>query len=300
MKEVRLKMKDQVEIVGSLWEKVASPVGIVQISHGMSEYGLRYAEFARYLNAKGYIVFADDHRAHGRTESDKNRGRHKGNIFQKSLSDLVEIFNYLKKTYKLPIFFLGHSYGSFLGQGFLSSNTTVKAVALLGTAYFNPSLALAGAIALRPIELLFRNYRPSIVNKLSDLLFNGRYKGDKGKSQWLTRDKQKRQEFIDDPMCGINMSINFDYYLMRNLYSVNKKANLDKLNKDTPIGIFCGTDDPIGGYGKKAKNLYDLYKNSGVKRVEIKLYDGGRHEVLNEINRQEVYEDVLAFFNSVK
>lgn len=298
MKEIKLKMKDGKEIVASLWEKVACPKGVVQICHGMSEYGLRYTEFARFLNSKGYIVLADDHRAHGRTETDKDRGRHKGNIFKKSLSDLVEIYNYLKNTYKLPVFFLGHSYGSFLGQGFLASGTDVRAVALLGTAYFNRALALAATIALSPIELLFSSYRPSYVNKMSDLFFNGRYKGDTGKSQWLTRDKQKRQEFIDDPMCGIDMSINFDYYLMRNMFSINKKNNLDKINKDTPIGIFCGTDDPIGGYGKKAKKLYELYQKIGVKRVEMKLYEGGRHEVLSETNRQAVFEDILAFFNS--
>ncbi len=298
MKEIRLKMKDGVEIVASLWEKVASPKGVVQICHGMSEYGLRYTEFARFLNSKGYIVLADDHRAHGRTESDKNRGRHKGDIFQKTLSDLLEIYNILKTTYKLPIYFLGHSYGSFLGQAFLTSGTDVKAVALLGTAYFNRGLALAATIALTPIELLFSSYRPSFVNKMSDILFNGRYKGDTGRSQWLTRDKQKRQEFIDDPLCGINMSINFDYYMIRNLISVNKKANLYKLNLDTPIGIFCGTDDPIGGYGKKATNLYNLYKKTGVKHLDIKLYEGGRHEMLNETNRQTVYKDILTFFTN--
>lgn len=85
MKELKLKMKDNVEIVCSLWDKVKTPKGIVQISHGMSEHALRYNEFARYLNSKNYIVFADDHRAHGRTENDKDRGRHKGYVYKKSV-----------------------------------------------------------------------------------------------------------------------------------------------------------------------------------------------------------------------
>lgn len=292
-------MKDGVVLVCSLWDKVDSPKGVVQISHGMSEHSLRYKEFAEFLNAKDYIVFADDHRAHGKTEDDKNRGRHKGNIYKKTVSDAVEIYNYLKQSYNLPIYFAGHSYGSFIGQGFLQQSTDVRAVALLGTAYYNKAISLAGFIVLIPINLIFNKYRPSFVNKGSDLLFNHRYKGDRGKSQWLTRDKVKRQEFIDDPLCGIDMSINFDHSMIKGLYNLSKKNNLHKLNKNTPIALFCGTDDPIGGYGKKATALKKLYKNLGVKRVELTLYEGARHEVLNELDRQKTFNDILDFFESV-
>ena len=132
-------------------------------------------------------------------------------IFQKTLKDQLFIRDYLKNKYNLPVFFLGHSYGSFIGQAFAQSGTDCKAIALIGTGYCNPLFAF-GACAIAPIKLVAGNWRPKFVNKFGDILF--RYKNDSGPSQWLTRDVEWRNEYLTNPYCKANMSVNFSYYLL--------------------------------------------------------------------------------------
>ncbi|MDD4315912.1 MAG: alpha/beta hydrolase [Clostridia bacterium] len=291
MQELTLKSWDGKEIFCTLWDDTENPKGVVQISHGMSEYGARYERFARFLNKNGYIVFADDHRAHGRTEDDAARGHDTGFIFGNTLKDLVFIHEYLKDKYHLPQVFIGHSYGSFLGQAFYLEDTDVKGVALLGSAYLPNPVVAAGIAALSPFQLLFKGYRPRIFVKATDVLF--RYKGDKGPSQWVTGDKVSRQEFLDDRYCGIDMSINFVFSMMRGIYIANK--NVKKINPERKLGIFSGDGDPIGGKGKKVKALKNRYEKYGVKDITYRLYPDARHEVLNETIFEQTQNDMLEF-----
>ena len=168
MKEIKMPGFNGQPIHSYLWDEVENPKAVAQISHGMCEHAGRYDEMARRLNAAGYIVFADDHRAHGKTETDENRGRHKGDIFDRTLRDLICFNQILSIKYRLPTVFVGHSYGSFLGQAFLESSTKACAVALTGTAYMNGKQAGLGL--LWPLELFAKDWRPSFVNKFSDRL----------------------------------------------------------------------------------------------------------------------------------
>lgn len=293
MQQFKLESFDGYPVFVTIWDDVVSPKAVIQICHGMSEYGGRYDLIAKYLNSRGYICFADDHRAHGRTEDDKNRGRHPGNIFKKTLNDELFFRDWLKEKYSLPVFFLGHSYGSFLGQAFLESGTDCKAVALIGTAYCNPLFAFVAAV-VAPFKLLFGAWRPKFVNKASDVLF--RYKGDGGPSQWLTRDLEWRKGYRTDPYCLTNMSVSFDYYMLSETSKLYCKKSAAKLSPTTAIGMFCGTGDPIGGFGKKVKKLNEFYKRYGVP-TDLHLYEGGRHEMHGETNRDEVWKDIGDFFD---
>lgn len=293
MQQFKMPSFDGYEIFVTLWDDVDNPKGVIQICHGMSEYAGRYDLLAKYLNTKGYICFADDHRAHGRTESDKSRGKHPGNIFEKTLYDQLFFREWLKDKYHLPVFFLGHSYGSFIGQAFAQCDTGCKAIGLLGTAYCNPTFKL-GAIAVAPIRAITGNWRPKFVNKASDLLF--RYKGDHGPSQWLTRDLEWRKGFLADPLCRTNMSVNFCYHLLLDTSKLYSKKSASRLSPATSIAMFCGTGDPIGGFGKKVKKLDDFYRANGVP-TELHLYEGGRHEIHGETNRAEVWKDISDFFD---
>ena len=134
MKTIELKSFDETILHCTLWDEATNPKAVVQLCHGMGEYAMKYDRFARYLNSQGYIVFADDHRGHGYTEDEKNRGHHDGFMFGDTLKDLLFIHKYLKEQYNLPQIFIGHSYGSFLGQAFYQQSTDVKAVILLGSA----------------------------------------------------------------------------------------------------------------------------------------------------------------------
>lgn len=298
MKELKIESYDSIKLHCYIWDEVENPKGVVQLAHGMAEHAGRYAPFAEFLNKNGYIVFGDDHRAHGKTESDIDIGHHEGDIYQKTLDDLVFLYRYAQNLYNLPIVFVGHSYGSFLGQGFLQKYTDVKGVALCGTANMGKMLPALGLSLLNPICFFASSYKPKMVNKASDILFNKAYKGEKGASLWLTRDEEQRKMFIEDNLSGINMSFNFDRSMMKAFIRLYKRENLAKLNSDTPIGIFSGTMDPIGGKNSiKAVKLKELYDKCGVKDCCIKLYDGARHELFNEINREEFFADILAFIN---
>jgi len=216
---------DDTKLSCYLWDNVKNPKGVVQISHGMGEHLLRYDRFAKFLNENGYIVFGDDHRGHGLTESDKDRGHHLGDIFSDTVKDLVFINNYLQQKYQLPVLFFGHSYGSFLGQAFLQQETSAKGVALSGTAYMPRALIACGLITLFPVWLLFRKWKPKFVNNLPDLITSRRYK-EKGKAIWISRDIEIREQFLSDPMSNISMSMNFNYSMIKGIYNTwNSKCS---------------------------------------------------------------------------
>lgn len=296
MQQLDIRSFDSTPIHCYLWDDVENPKGVVQISHGMCEYAGRYHETAQMFNEHGYIVFADDHRAHGNTETDENRGRHPGDIEKKTVKDLVFFYNWLKDRYHLPQVLMGHSYGSFLAQDFLQQGTDVKAVALCGTADMDG--AQAALALLWPLELFAKDWCPKFVNPVSDMIFDARYKGEKGPSQWVTSDVARRQVFIDDPMAGIDISVNFDWNMIKAFGRIYKKENIARISHDVRIGIFSGDMDPIGGTkSSKAKKLLRRYQKAGLN-AEIHIYKDARHELHNEKCRDEYFRDLVGFFDS--
>ncbi len=296
MKEIKIVSFDSTPIHCHLWDDVENPKGVVQVSHGMCEHGGRYAELAGVLNKHGYIVLADDHRAHGKTETDENRGHHAGDIASDTLKDLVFIYNWLKEKYNLPQGLFSHSYGSFLAQEFLQQGTDVRAVALCGTADMNG--AQAALALLWPLQLLCKSWRPSFVNRATDLIFSPKYKGDTGWHQWVMSDKERRKGMDEDPYADVDVSINFNWNMIKSFGRIYKKENLAKIPKDVYIGIFSGDMDPIGGNkSSKAKKLASRYKDLGLNNTELHIYKDARHELHNEVCREEYYKDIVAFFD---
>lgn len=293
MREFKLKSFDETEIYCTLWDDVTDPKGVVQLLHGMSEYGGHYDAFARYLNSRGYIVFADDHRAHGRTETDKDRGRHKGNIFRDTLKDELFFREWLKERYPLPVFLAGHSYGSFLCQAFAEEGTDVRAIAIFGTGHMR-TLCTLGKILAFPLFLVARNWRPKFVNFLSDNLF--KFKGDKGKAQWINDDDALRRAFIKGKYTHTDMSMAFDFYMMNETSKLYRKKNLARLNPETKIGIFCGTQDVVGLCKRGAEKLHKMYREHGVES-ELRFYEGSRHEVVYGKHAAEARQDIADFFD---
>lgn len=293
MRELRLASFDDTSIAVTIWDDVYAPKAVLQICHGVSEHAGRYDRFAKYMNSRGYIVFADDHRAHGKTEIKENLGRHKGDVFKDTLSDQIFFREWLKKEYNLPVFFLGHSYGSFIGQALAQADTGVKAIALLGTGYMR-GLCTLGAILVAPIWLVARNWRPSIVNFVGNHGMS--FKGDSGIGQWLTSDRERRQDYMDDPLCGTHMSVNFHFSMLRATSRLYSKSALSKLNPTTSIAIFGGTEDPVGMKQKSVKKLYETYKKYGVN-CEMHLYQDARHEILNDFCYEQASQDIADYFD---
>ncbi|MEG1663595.1 MAG: alpha/beta hydrolase, partial [Clostridia bacterium] len=280
-----------------LWDDVRIPKAVVQISHGMAEHARRYDNFATFLNKNGFIVYADDHRAHGLTSTKQSakgvKGFHKGEIFADTVKDTLAITDYLKKKYNLPVLYFGHSYGSMLGQSYLQSNSGASGVVLSGSAMMKGILLNLGAIiANTQYALLGGEKKGKLLDKMSFGAYNAPFKKEKTPFAWLSRDKEQVKKYIFDEQCGYVMSIAFFKNFFNGLKSTYKPENLAKLDKDLPIAIFSGSNDPVGGKGKLVQKLYDQYVAQGVKNVTIKLYPEARHEIINEINNKEVYADV--------
>lgn len=304
MKTEKFTSFDGTVIQCYLWNDVKNPKGVVQISHGMAEHARRYDHFATFLNSRGYIVFADDHRAHGMTstrESSKGvQGYHKGDIFGDTLKDELAITSYLKERFGLPVVYLGHSYGSMIGQRYVEEKNDSVGAVLIGSAYMKGALLSTG-VALAKLNYAFTGgeKKGKLLDTMSFGSYNTPFKKEKRPFAWLSRDEEQCKKYFLDEQCGYVMSVAFYRYFLAGLKAAYKSENLAKIDRKKPIAIFSGSEDPVGGKGKLVTKLYEMYKAQGVEKVEMKLYTDARHEILNEINREEVYADVVTAIDSM-
>ena len=293
MKEVKIKGFQDYELTARLFE-VKNPKGIVQILHGMQEYSKRYENFAKFLNEKGFIVFVSDLRGHGKSAEDPNLlGFSSGDISKENVQDQIIISNYLKEKYKnIPLIVLGHSYGSFLTQRYITECNIADKVILSGSAYTNTLLMKFGRIFAN-LTAFFKGKR-AIAKMIEKMSLQG-YGKNFDNGNWLCKDDNIWEEYKKDKFCGTPFPASF-YQSFFKLVVTNYK-NIDKIKKDMPILILSGNNDPVGENGKLVKKLYDIYKNQGLSNLVLKLYENGRHEMLNETNKEEVYNDILTFIN---
>lgn len=200
----------------------------------------------------------------------------------------------LKDRYNLPVFYLGHSYGSMVGQRYIEECKDYSGVILSGSAMMKGALLNTGAtIANLNFKCAGGEKTADFLDKLTFGAYNKPFKKE-SEFAWLSRDKENVKKYIFDEQCGYVMSVAFFKYFLNGLKESYKKENLSKIDVNKPIAIFSGDKDPVGGNGKLVQKLYDQYKNLGVKNLTIKLYPDARHEILNEINRAEVYADFLS------
>lgn len=300
MKTEKFKSFDGTVLQCYVWDEVNNPKGVVQISHGMAEHARRYDNFAKFLNSKGFVVFADDHRAHGQTSTKQSNvmkyGYHKGNIYFDTVQDEVAITKYLKDKYNRPVVYLGHSYGSMIGQRYIQEDTERAGAILSGSACMKGGLLNVGAaLANMQYKMLGGDKIANLLNTMSFGSYNKPFKKekDKGDFGWLSRNPEQVKKYILDEQCGYVMSIAFFKFFLNGLKESYKEENLKKIDLSKPIAIFSGSCDPVGGNGKLISKLNEQYKALGVKDLSFKLYENARHEILNEINNQEVYNDML-------
>lgn len=290
MKEVIFIAKDKTKIFCTLWDNVKKPVGVVQIIHGMNEYINRYDKFAEFLNKNGFIVFGDNHRAHGRTASSIDKiGTTDGNkdLFKAILSDELEILSYLNQKYNLPVMLFGHSYGSFITQALIEKTKKHKAVCLCGSAKFwQIYLFLGKYIAWLGEKISGKDSDADIIELMSPT------RNKRNGESRLTNDKKQAQEFEHNKYFKKKFSYGFYYSLFNNLLHLHR----GRLSKTIPMFIISGGEDAVSWDGFLAKHLYNTYKKIGVKNIFIKIYPKDKHELLNELNYKEVQADILNFF----
>lgn len=286
------------------WSPKGKSRGIIQISHGMTEYALRYDYFAKMLCEKGFIVYAHDHRGHGCTaETPDDLGYISDNEgFDILVSDLKEYSNLIKKENpNLPLILFGHSMGSFVSQRYIELyGKEIDGVILSGT-NGKPFTYTKLGILISKLEMLIRGRKAKskLMDKLSFGNYNSNFKPNRTSYDWLCSVDEEVDKYIDNEQCGFICTTSFYYDLIRGLWKINKKENLEMIPKDLPVYIFAGDKDPVGNFGKGIISLYECYKDLGIKKVKYKLYKNGRHEMLNEKNNDEVINDILKWINTI-
>lgn len=281
----------------------AEPRAIVQIIHGIAEYIDRYDEFMSFLADNGIIAVGTDHLGHGKSiESEEQTGFFAyDNGWDYAVRDEEVLRLAVHENYpELPIIVFGHSMGSFMARTLLIRYPDAFNAAIIsgtgnqGAALVNGGLFMGNLVT----GLKGAHHYSKFLNNLAFGSYNKIYDNPKTEYDWLSRDEANVQKYIDDPLCGFIPSCSLFRDMMAGVKFITNKKNLTAMNKDMPVYFMSGDMDPVGECGKGVQKAYNNFLEAGMKDVSIKLYPGGRHEMLNEINKDEVYTDILAWLGS--
>lgn len=281
----------------------AEPRAIVQIIHGIAEYIDRYDEFMSFLADNGIIAVGTDHLGHGKSiESEEQTGFFAyDNGWDYVVRDEEVLRLAMHENYpELPIIVFGHSMGSFMARTLLIRYPDAFNAAIIsGTGNQCAALVNGGLFMGNLVTgLKGAHHYSKFLNNLAFGSYNKIYDNPKTEYDWLSRDEANVQKYIDDPLCGFIPSCSLFRDMMTGVKFITNKKNLTAMNKDMPVYFMSGDMDPVGECGKGVQKAYNNFLEAGMKDVSIKLYPGGRHEMLNEINKDEVYTDILAWLDS--
>jgi len=305
------KDKEDIEIFVYKWEPETPPKAVVQIVHGLAEHAKRYARVAEALCNDGYICYANDARGHGRTAGDLtektlagNAGVLGSNGWRGVVNDLHELTNIIKKEHPdLSIFLIGHSWGAMLSQDYIQDwGNELKGVILSGTNGKVRTLVVkAGKLIIKSEIKKRAPTEPS--QKMHDMNFksnNHDWDMDEDATgfEWLSRDKEEVQKYIDDPWCGFVSPASLWLEFLHGFEKIYDSKLEQNIPKDLPIHFISGSLCVIGNKTKSVTAMINRLNKYGIKDVTHKFYEDARHEIFNEINRDEVYQDVINWFNS--
>lgn len=272
------------------------PVGILQLIHGMAEYIARYEEVAVYFAEKGFIVVGDDHLGHGDTA--KEYGDYGFFCKNDPVTVLVRDEHRLKKIVQkehegLPYFILGHSMGSLILRNYLCRyGSGIDGAIVCGTAHYGRLALFAGKLLTGILKLAGKEKNKSAC--LDEVMFGSFNKRTEKRTafDWICSDERVVDSYMHDPACGFLFTVNGFGTLVELVKKLNKKSYLSKMPKKLPVLFISGNEDPVGNYGKSVQDVYDTFLHLDLTKVQIKLYNDARHELLNEKQKMQVYEDV--------
>lgn len=280
------------------WVPEGKVICILQIVHGMAEYIERYEEVAQYFAEKGILVTGEDHLGHGKSVS--KDGTYGYFCEQDPATVVVRDVHRLKKMTQedypgIPYVILGHSMGSFILRNYICRyGTGIQGVIVCGTASM-PGPVIVAAKAVAGLQKLFQGDKH--VSKLLDKMAFGAYNKKIQEANtgfdWLATDESVVEKYVQDSLCGFTFTVNGFRTLFELLSRLNKVENLQKMPKELPVFFIAGEEDPVGDYGNGVKKVYEDFTDClGMKNVALKLYAGDRHEILNELDKQQVFEDI--------
>ena len=294
-----------VEVFTYRWEpeEAASVKGAVLIIHGISEHAGRYRDFAQALTEAGFLVYAPDLPGHGKTSQNQETFGHAGdngwNALVHNVYELTERIN--GENADLPLFIMGHSMGSFILRSYMyeyGDSQRVQGFILSGTGG-SPWVMLTFGRLLCTLMMKVKGkmHKSPFIQGLTFKDFNAKCRENLTCYDWLTRDTQIVDSYIKDELCGQVCTVSFYRDFFQGILDVQQQANISRIPKHVPVLIFSGQMDPVGGYGKTVLSLVQRYQAAGIQDVTWKLYENGRHEMLNEVNRNEVMQDIIRWID---
>ncbi|MBC1360201.1 alpha/beta hydrolase [Listeria welshimeri] len=299
-KEMKLKAADGLELHLHIWDEVEKPIGLIQIVHGMAEHGARYDLFAKRLNQAGYIVVADDHRGFGKSAINESYlGHLDGETgFQNMIQDEVSVRTYIKENYpNLPYFIFAHSMGSFIIRTFMAQHQ-VDGVILSGSGLQPTALLKMGQIITKHRVKKDDKKRSGFLNKLAFWGYNKPF-NENHRFSWLSRDVAVYEAYEKAPFCGPVVGTSGFFHNLFEVVKVSQqKETLESVPKDLPILLLSGSDDPVGHFGKDTPKIALALEKAGVEDVTYKIYENARHELVNELCKETVFQDVIDWLNA--
>ena len=274
--------------------------GVVQISHGMAEYSNRYSRFAFELCKAGYAVFISDHVGHGSSIENKEMlgffGEEKGE--ETFIDDLKSLTDIAKSEYpNLPFFMLGHGMGSLIARKYTAKyGYLLDGVIYSGTSGENPALGVGIMLANAMIKQNGPMHRSEVLDTIAFGAYNRKTK-KRTDYDWGSRDEAEIDKYMADDLCGYKYTVSGMKVLFTTLKQVTTRRWYNTVPLSMPIFLISGSMDPVGDYSKGVKEVYKMLKKTGHKNVSMKIYEGARHEILNETNREEVYADIIEWLN---
>jgi len=293
---------DNIWVYKWMEDNTAPPKAIIQISHGMMEHADRYAPFAEFLTRRGFIVYANDHPGHGKSiKNDKELGHFNGKYgWEAAVDTLFDLSGFIKQAHPdVPLILAGHSMGSILARHYaIKYGKSINGLILSGT-YFTPSFLTAFAKTLSSVSITIHTsfFRDKLLFKLVVSDLNKKFRPGRTGFEWLNSDPKEVDKYMNNPLCGYQPTAGFYKGMFYGIGTVNNPTEIKKMPSDLPVYMFAGKNDPVGNFGKGVEKVYQLFKTSGMNNLSIKLYKDGRHEMLKEINKDEVMEDVVEWIN---
>lgn len=290
-------------LYGRTWApEHGAPKAVLQLVHGIAEHIGRYDRFARFMSDHGYLVCAEDHLGHGNTpENAEDLGYTADKDGWVKMTDNVRaLHERIAPQYPgIPYFILGHSMGSFLTRSYLIRYPgTVDACALLGTGQQPESVLKAGLAACRLEQIrLGKRGRSKLLQSLCFGAYNSQFKPNRTESDWVCSVDEVVDAYIADPFCQVMPTVTLMRDMLTGIRFNQQAENLAKMDKTTPVFFLSGDQDPVGSNGKGVRAAYQSFLDAGCGHVRLKLYPGGRHEMLNEHNWQDVYDELLSWFD---
>jgi alpha-beta hydrolase superfamily lysophospholipase len=313
-----ISMDDGVRLYLRRWEPLSAPRAVLHIIHGMSEHSLRYGRLARRLNQAGIEVWAADQRGHGKTAAEGNNDPGKGGLsghcadrdgFNRVTADIDIINRVIRKEHPgVPLFLMGHSWGSFVAQNYIETfgglNAPGKDPVSLAGCLLSGSRGPGGAktalgVLVMNLLAFVRGSRGKsrLARAVADGPYSRPFRPNRTSFDWLSRDEKEVDAYVQDPFCGNLCSAGFYRDLVKGLNWIHRAEGVKAIRPDLPVYIFSGSADPVGEMGESPTILAAVYRTAGVQDLELVLYPGARHETLNETNREEVAESLLSWLD---